>query len=81
MENFMSLRQEFQNLEAICIVSNREDLAEKLGSLLADQKNREELGRRAEKCFREHLGAGGRYAETLLTIIRQAESRMMKNSV
>ena len=74
MENFMSLRQEFQNLEAIRIASSREALTGELESLLADKKGREELGRRAEKCFREHLGAGGRYAEVLLTLIRQTEA-------
>lgn len=74
MENFMALRQEFQNVEAIRVASSKEELAGELEKLLSDKKSREELGRRAERCFRDHLGAGGRYAETLLTLIRRAEA-------
>jgi len=74
MENFMSLRREFEALDAIRVAASEEDLSVELEKLLADRKGREELGQRAEKCFREHLGAGGRYAEILLTIIREAEA-------
>jgi len=74
MENFMSLRKEFETLDAIRVATSEEDLRLELEKLLADPKGREELGRRAERCFRGHLGAGGRYAEILLTIIREAEA-------
>ena len=75
MENFMALRQEFQNGEAIRVAASREELTRELERLLSDKKSREELGRRAEKCFRENLGAGGRYAEVLLKIIQEAEEK------
>ena len=74
MENFMALRREFESEGAIRVAGTREELARELERLLANRKGREDLGRQAEKCFREHLGAGGRYAEVLLSIIREAES-------
>ena len=73
MENFMSLRREFEALDAIRVTDSEEDLSRALEGLLANPQARECLGQRAEKCFREHLGAGSRYAEVLLQIIQQAE--------
>jgi len=70
----MSLRREFEALDAIRVAASEEDLSLELEKLLANRRGREELGQRAENCFREHLGAGGRYAEILLTIIQEAEA-------
>ncbi|NCY22821.1 hypothetical protein EBX31_12805, partial [bacterium] len=59
--------------DAIRVTDSEEDLSRALEGLLASPQARERLGQRAEKCFREHLGAGSRYAEVLLQIIQQAE--------
>ena len=69
MENFQSLRREFLADEAIVISENARDLGLQLDRLLASSRDREELGRRAQTCFREHLGAGARHVEALLKFL------------
>ena len=69
MENFMSLRREFESEAAIRVAATREELRREMGSLLLEPKSREELGKRAEKCFREHLGAGARNVEAMLKFL------------
>ncbi|NDC80331.1 MAG: hypothetical protein EB090_03540 [Verrucomicrobia bacterium] len=69
MENFMSLRREFEGEAAIRVAATREQLRKELESLLQDPNSREALGKRAEKCFREHLGAGARHVEAMLRFL------------
>jgi 3-deoxy-D-manno-octulosonic-acid transferase len=66
MENFQSLRREFLADKAMVVSADVADLRESLDRLLASSPEREELGRRAKTCFREHLGAGARHVEALL---------------
>lgn len=66
MENFQSLRREFLADKAIVVSADAGDLGTQLDRLLASSTEREELGRRAQICFREHLGAGARHVEALL---------------
>ena len=66
MENFQSLRREFLADKAMVVSADVADLRESLDRLLASSPEREELGRRAQTCFREHLGAGARHVEALL---------------
>lgn len=69
MENFQSLRREFLADRAMVVSSDAAALAQELDSLLASPAEREELGRRAQGCFREHLGAGARHVEALLKFL------------
>ena len=65
----MSLRREFEGEAAIRVAATREQLRKELESLLQDPNSREALGKRAEKCFREHLGAGARHVEAMLRFL------------
>ena len=69
MENFQSLRREFLADQAIVVSADARDLGAQLDRLLASSAEREQLGRRAQTCFREHLGAGARHAEALLKFL------------
>ena len=69
MENFQSLRREFLADLAMVVSSDAATLAQELDGLLASSAEREELGRRAQACFREHLGAGARHVEALLKFL------------
>lgn len=69
MENFQSLRREFLADLAMVVSSDAATLAQELDGLLASPAEREELGRRAQACFREHLGAGARHVEALLKFL------------
>jgi len=69
MENFQSLRREFLAEKAIVVSADARDLGTQLDRLLASSKEREELGCRAQTCFREHLGAGARHVEALLKFL------------
>lgn len=69
MENFQSLRREFLADKAIVVSPDAEDLGQQLDRLLASASEREDLGRRALGCFREHLGAGARHVEALLKFL------------
>jgi 3-deoxy-D-manno-octulosonic-acid transferase len=69
MENFQSLRREFLADRAMVVSSDAATLAQELDGLLASSAEREELGRRAQACFREHLGAGARHVEALLKFL------------
>ena len=73
MENFMSLRREFEETKGIRVAGSAEDLERVVGELLANREEREELGRRAKACFQEHLGAGRRCAEVLIGEIAKSE--------
>ncbi len=66
MDNFQSLRREFLADQAMVVSRNLEELGSQLDRLLASPQEREELGKRARACFREHLGAGARHVEALL---------------
>jgi len=74
MENFMSLRREFEEAKAIRVTGSANELEQMVGELLANSVEREELGRRAKACFQEHLGAGRRCAEVLISKIMSKES-------
>ncbi|NBR47028.1 MAG: 3-deoxy-D-manno-octulosonic acid transferase, partial [Verrucomicrobia bacterium] len=69
MENFQSLRREFLEEKAIVVSADAGELGRQLDRLLASSAEREELGRRAQTCFREHLGAGARHVEALLKFL------------
>jgi 3-deoxy-D-manno-octulosonic-acid transferase len=69
MENFQSLRREFLADRAMVVSSDAATLAQELDGLLASSAEREELGRRAQACFREHLGAGARHVEAMLKFL------------
>jgi 3-deoxy-D-manno-octulosonic-acid transferase len=69
MENFQSLRREFLADLAMVVSSDAATLAQELDGLLASSAEREELGRRAQACFREHLGAGARHVEAMLKFL------------
>jgi 3-deoxy-D-manno-octulosonic-acid transferase len=69
MENFQSLRREFLVDRAMVVSSDAAALAQELDGLLASPAEREKLGRRAQACFREHLGAGARHVEALLKFL------------
>ena len=69
MDNFQSLRREFLADKAIVVSGDSQELGSQLDRLLASPKEREELGRRALACFREHLGAGARHVEALLKFL------------
>ena len=69
MENFQSLRREFLADKAMVVSPDAEGLKADLDRLLASSSEREELGRRAQTCFREHLGAGARHVEALLKFL------------
>jgi 3-deoxy-D-manno-octulosonic-acid transferase len=69
MENFQSLRREFLADRAMVVSSDAAALAQELDDLLASSAEREELGRRAQACFREHLGAGARHVEAMLKFL------------
>jgi len=69
MENFQSLRREFLADKAMVVSADAPDLKANLDRLLASSVEREELGRRAQTCFREHLGAGARHVEALLKFL------------
>jgi 3-deoxy-D-manno-octulosonic-acid transferase len=71
MENFQSLRREFLADQAMVIGGDGKSLGEELDRLLASPAEREELGRRAQACFREHLGAGARHVEALLKFFNE----------
>jgi len=73
MENFQSLRREFLADKAIVVSADARELGVQLDRLLASSTEREELGRRAQTCFREHLGAGARHASQILRLIRSPE--------
>ena len=73
MENFQSLRREFLTDKAIVVSADARELEVQLDRLLASSTEREELGRRAQTCFREHLGAGARHASQILRLIRSPE--------
>jgi 3-deoxy-D-manno-octulosonic-acid transferase len=75
MENFMTLRREFEEKRAILIAGSAEELRAELEGLLSNTKGREELGQKAADCFQEHLGAGARCAAVLLEKIAQSEKR------
>ncbi|NBR46505.1 MAG: 3-deoxy-D-manno-octulosonic acid transferase [Verrucomicrobia bacterium] len=66
MENFQSLRREFLTDKAMVVSADARDLGMQLDRLLASPADRGELERRAQACFREHLGAGARHVEALL---------------
>jgi 3-deoxy-D-manno-octulosonic-acid transferase len=66
MENFQSLRREFLADKAMVVSADAAGLQGDLDRLLASSAEREDLGRRAQACFREHLGAGARHVEALL---------------
>ena len=74
MENFMSLRREFEEAKGIRVTGSVEELGRVVDELLSDKKEREGLGRRGADCFRQHLGAGKRCAEVLIAEI--AKSRL-----
>ena len=69
MDNFQSLRREFLADKAIVVSADVRELGVQLDRLLASPAEREELGRRARSCFREHLGAGARHVESILPLI------------
>lgn len=73
MENFMSLRKEFEETKGIRVTGSVEDLERVVSELLTNRGEREELGRRAKACFQEHLGAGRRCAEILIGEIAKSE--------
>ena len=70
MDNFQSLRREFQADKAMVVCADPAALQADLDRLLASANEREELGRRAQACFREHLGAGARHVEALLEFLQ-----------
>jgi hypothetical protein len=45
---------------------------------LANSEEREQLGRMAKACFQEHLGAGRRCAEILISKIMDKDSASLK---
>ena len=69
MDNFQSLRREFLADKAIVVSADVRELGVQLDRLLASPAEREELGRRARSCFREHLGAGARHVEAMLKFL------------
>jgi 3-deoxy-D-manno-octulosonic-acid transferase len=69
MDNFQSLRREFLADKAIVVSADVRELGGQLDRLLASPAEREELGRRARSCFREHLGAGARHVEAMLKFL------------
>ncbi|MBM4455031.1 MAG: 3-deoxy-D-manno-octulosonic acid transferase [Verrucomicrobia bacterium] len=69
MENFQSLRREFLQDEAMVISPDPAGLEADLDRLLTSTAEREELGRRAQACFRKHLGAGARHVESILRLL------------
>ena len=69
MDNFQSLRREFLADKAMVVSANATGLKADLDRLLASSAEREDLGRRAQACFREHLDAGARHAEALLKFL------------
>jgi 3-deoxy-D-manno-octulosonic-acid transferase len=69
MDNFQSLRREFLADKAIVVSADGRELGVQLDRLLASPAEREELGRRARTCFREHLGAGARHVEAMLKFL------------
>jgi len=75
MDNFIPLRREFEEMQAIRVTGTPEELQAEVEKLLSSTAEREELGRRATVCFREHLGAGARCAEILLERIARAETK------
>ena len=75
MDNFIPLRREFEEMQAIRVTGTPEELEAEVEKLLSSTTEREELGRRATTCFREHLGAGARCAEILLERIARAETK------
>jgi len=75
MDNFIPLRREFEEMQAIRVTETPEELEVEVEKLLSSTAEREELGRRATVCFREHLGAGARCAEILLERIARAEKK------
>jgi len=72
MENFMSLRREFEEAKGIRVTGSVEELGRVVDELLSDKKEREGLGRRGAECFRQHLGAGKRCAEVLTAEIAKS---------
>jgi len=78
MENFMPLRREFEEAKAIRVTGSADELEQVVGELLATPEEREELGQRARACFQEHLGAGRRCAEVLISKIMGKESASLK---
>jgi hypothetical protein len=75
MDNFIPLRREFEEMQAIRVTGTPEELEVEVDKLLSSTTERDELGRRATACFREHLGAGSRCAEILLERIARAEKK------
>ncbi|NBT23706.1 hypothetical protein EBT11_03515 [bacterium] len=73
MENFMTLRREFEEAQAIRVAGSATELEGEVDRLLENQEERSCLGRRALECFQGHLGAGKRCAEILAQKISQAE--------
>jgi 3-deoxy-D-manno-octulosonic-acid transferase len=69
MENFQSLRREFLTDKAMVVSADARDLGVQLDRLLVSPAERRELERRAQACFREHLGAGARHVEALLKFL------------
>jgi len=69
MDNFQSLRREFLTDKAMVVSADAAGLKTDLDRLLASTTEREDLGRRAQACFREHLGAGARHVEALLKFL------------
>ncbi|NBS54721.1 hypothetical protein EBT23_04040 [bacterium] len=69
MDNFQSLRREFLAAKAIVVSADARALGTELDGLLVSPAERDELGRRALSCFREHLGAGARHVEALLKFL------------
>jgi 3-deoxy-D-manno-octulosonic-acid transferase len=73
MENFMSLRREFEEANGIRVTGSAAELEEEVDRLLENHTERIALGRRALDCFQGHLGAGKRCAEILVGKISKAE--------
>ena len=73
MENFQSLRREFLADKAIVVSTDAQELKLQLDRLLASPSEREELGRRSQSCFREHLGAGSRHAVEILDLLGRSK--------
>ena len=69
MDNFQSLRREFLQDQAILVSQDAESLRGDVDRLLSSDQARQSLGAAAENCFRQHLGAGARYAEILLRMM------------
>jgi len=73
-ENFRAISEDLLKHDAVTIAT-KEDLAQKLSSLLVDRHHADRMGRRARQVFEEQAGATTRTVNALRELLQEREAR------